>query len=174
MLTEQQKMLTLLKMGKDVPPKKSIEFKGLTMTDLDSFESALSLSILTEEEKQIAKNRLKTRNMLQSHFEPPGVEHKDVIQQYAEDAELIPNLEDIPITRYPWGDTPIQMPSNVAFKALQVIILGNPEKYNISKKLVDEFKDISYEYDEATTKIDKDRMRTIGREFYKKTKYMML
>ena len=144
------------------------------MTDLDSFESALSLSILTEEEKQIAKNRLDTRNMLQSHFEPPGVEHKDVIQQYAEDAELAPNLEDVPITRYPWGDTPIQMPSNVAFKALQVIILNNPEKYNISKKLVDEFKDISYEYDEATTKIDKDRMRTIGRDFYKKTKYMML
>ena len=110
--------------------------------------------------------------MFKSYFDGEGGDPLDIAHQYAMTAaasssNLPPNLEDVSFnTRYPWGNS-IQMPSNVAFKTLQIIIQKNAEKYNVSKKLVDEFKVISDEWEAAPNKATRDIFRDEGRTFYK-------
>ena len=58
MLTEQQKMRTLLKMGKPaevisstLEPRKPSQFGDFTITDKDTFDEALSMGILAQTEQ---------------------------------------------------------------------------------------------------------------------------
>ena len=106
--------------------------------------------------------------MLSSFFE--GMTPTDIAHQYAEEeSDLPPNLQGVPLARYPWGDT-IQMPSNVAFKTLQIIILNeeNAKKYNVSQKSVDDFKVIDERYNvKGINKEKRDFLRDAGRAIYK-------
>ena len=77
--------------------------------------------------KKLIENK---REMFKSYFDGEGGDPLDIAQQSTmvaagSSSGLPPNIENVVFTttRYPWGDTPIQMPSNVSFKALQVIIL---------------------------------------------------
>ena len=61
MLTEQQKMLTLLKVGKPAEvissePRKLSQFGDFTITNKDTFDDALSMGILAQTE-QVEKKR---------------------------------------------------------------------------------------------------------------------
>ena len=111
--------------------------------------------------------------MLSSFFE--GMTPTDIAHQYAEEESNVPpNLDDVPLTRYPWGDN-IQMPSNISFKALKIIILNedNAKKYNISKKFVDDFQGLSDKYDVAVAEgktTEKNMYHAQGRTFYKVSK----
>ena len=138
--------------------------------------AAVALSGRVSAEKQQIENK---REMFKSYFDGEGGDPLDIAQQSTmvaagSSSDLPPNLQPgaFASTRYPWGDTPIQMPSNVSFKALQVIILNkvNAKKYNISKKFVDEFQVISDNYDDAVTTTEKNMYHAQGRTFYKVSK----
>ena len=72
-------------------------------------------------------------------------------------------LKMLLIVVFPGGDGPLQMPSNISFKALQAIIIMNHEKYKISKDIVDEFTAVSKERDEIA---DKSIGLALGRKIY--------
>ena len=112
---------------------------------------------------------VRSQNMLSSFFE--GMTPTDIAHQYAEEAsDLPPNLEDVSFeTTYPGGNF-IQMPSNVAFKTLQIIILNeeNAKKYSVSQKSVDDFKVINERYNViGNNKEKRDFFRDAGRAIYK-------
>ena len=79
---------------------------------------------------------VKSRDMLNSYFE--GMTPTDIAHQYAEasSSDLPPNMVGVTFSRYPWGDGPLQMPSNISFKALRAIILDNHENIILAKILL--------------------------------------
>ena len=150
-MTEQQKMLTLLKMGKDAKvisstqePRKPLQFGDFTIIDKDSFDTALSM-VISAQTELVEKKLVKSRDMLNSYFD--GMKPTDIAHQYADDAaassELPPNLQP--------GAFALVMPSQISFKALR-IVFSNPEQYNIDKAVVDEFNTIAARWDVALVK----------------------